>query len=131
MAKHFRELVVWQLAYELRRQVILLTIKCQTTANRSFVWDIRRSARSVPANIAEGHGRFRPADNHRFLEIALASLLETENHLLDGLETGAFSHADHEAAQKLVRRLTVALTRLMAYLRTNEAKQNAARYRRT
>jgi len=129
MAKNYRELVVWQLGFALRRQVVRMTKK-RWIEDRSFVWDIRRSARSVPNNTAEGHGRFMPSDNHRFLVIAKSSLDETEGHLLDGLDSGYFDQADYDLAQNLVKRLTVAMTRLMAYLRSKEAKQNAERFRR-
>jgi four helix bundle protein len=43
---------------------------------------IRRSAQSVVANIAEGHGRFYYQDNVRFCYIARGSLTETYTHLL-------------------------------------------------
>jgi len=127
MAKNYRELIIWQLGFRLRLQVVQMTKKCPRTTDRDFLWDIRRSARSIPSNIAEGHGRFHPKDNHRFLEIAKASLDETENHLEAGLTDGDFSRDDYEVAKTLIKRLTTAMTRLMAYLRTEEAKQNAAR----
>lgn len=43
---------------------------------------VRRSAQSVPANLAEGHGRFYYQDNVRFCYIARGSLTETYTHLL-------------------------------------------------
>ncbi|MBL8100368.1 MAG: four helix bundle protein [Anaerolineales bacterium] len=43
---------------------------------------IRRSVHSVPANIAEGHGRFYYQDNVRFCYIARGSLTETYTHLV-------------------------------------------------
>jgi four helix bundle protein len=43
---------------------------------------IRRSAHSVSANIAEWHGRFYYQDNVRFCYIARGSLTETYTHLL-------------------------------------------------
>lgn len=43
---------------------------------------IRRSAQSVSANLAEGHGRYYFQDNVRFCYIARGSLTETYTHLL-------------------------------------------------
>ena len=42
---------------------------------------MRRSASSVPANIAEGFGRQTPASFVHFLRLARGSLLETETHI--------------------------------------------------
>ena len=49
--------------------------------DRYFCEDIRRAARSAPANLAEGFYRFRPRDTARFVRIAIGSLGETINHL--------------------------------------------------
>src|ERR687889_90844 len=43
---------------------------------------IRRSSQSIPANIAEGHGRFYFQDNVRFCYIARGSLEETSSHIV-------------------------------------------------
>lgn len=42
---------------------------------------IRRAASSIPANIAEGHGRFYYQENIRFCYIACGSLTETHSHI--------------------------------------------------
>ena len=55
-------------------------------------WDLarqlRRSALSIPANIAEGAGRFYYQENVRFCYYARGSLEETLSHLAIASETG-------------------------------------------
>jgi four helix bundle protein len=48
----------------------------------SMTAQIRRAAASVPANIAEGHGRENTGSFVQFLRIAQGSLKELETHLL-------------------------------------------------
>jgi len=49
---------------------------------------IRRSSQSIPANIAEGHGRFYFQDNVRFCYIARGSLEETLSHIVHAQKVG-------------------------------------------
>lgn len=48
----------------------------------SLTQQVRRSSQSIPANIAEGHGRFYYQDNVRFCYIARGSLEETLSHIV-------------------------------------------------
>ena len=52
---------------------------------------LRRSSQSIPANIAEGHGRFYFQDNVRFCYIARGSLKETLSHLVYANQVGYLS----------------------------------------
>jgi four helix bundle protein len=52
---------------------------------------IRRSSQSIPANIAEGHGRFYFQDNVRFCYIARGSLEETLSHIVYAHKVGYIS----------------------------------------
>ena len=48
---------------------------------------MRRSAVSLPSNIAEGHRRWHPAEFRQYLNIALGSAAELETHLLLACES--------------------------------------------
>lgn len=48
----------------------------------SLAQQLRRSSQSIPANIAEGHGRFYFQENVRFCYIARGSLEETISHIV-------------------------------------------------
>ena len=52
---------------------------------------LRRSSQSVPANIAEDHGRFYFQENVRFCYIARGSLEETLSHLVYAQKVGYIS----------------------------------------
>jgi four helix bundle protein len=62
---------------------------------------IRRAATSVPANIAEGNGRFHRGDYVRFLSIAHGSLRELETHLLVARDLTLLSEGDTRRALAL------------------------------
>ena len=93
-------------------------------------WDqVRRAASSVPQNLAEGFGRFDPGDFARLSTIARASLDETRNHLLDARTRGYISEPQVRDLLLLTKRTSVATTRLIKYLRSAVARENAKRLR--
>lgn len=53
---------------------------------------LKRAAQSVPANIAEGHGRYHFLDNVRFCYMARGSLVEVQSHMALAHELGYLSN---------------------------------------
>src|SRR5262245_56059925 len=83
-AKRFEDLNLWKLAVSFSRLVFKMTTTGPLTSDLKFRNQIRNSARSAPTNIAEGFKRFDPPEFAHLLKIALASLAETQDHLLHG-----------------------------------------------
>ena len=78
----FRRLKVWQLSRELAVTADTITRQFPRSDRGVVSGQLRRAALSVPSNIAEGCGKSSRRETVRFLQIALASAKETENHLL-------------------------------------------------
>jgi four helix bundle protein len=75
-----RDLLVWQRGLQLVDRTYRLTDRFPKTERLGLTAQMRRSAVSVPANIAEGHGRRTTRDFLHFLAIANGSLRELETH---------------------------------------------------
>ena len=80
--KDYKELEVWQKARRFAVELYRITASFPKSEIFGLTAQIRRSATSVPANIAEGWGRGSTKDHIQFLLIARGSLLELETHLL-------------------------------------------------
>ena len=117
-ASTYRELIVWQLADQLRAEVVRLTDSGSAMKDLRFRDQIRAAASSVATNIAEGFSRSSHADFAKFLDYAHGSLSETEDWIRDGIVRRHWPDADTAPAHQLIRRLTPALIRLRHYLRT-------------
>ena len=78
-------LIVYQLAEKISNEIWFFVKKWDDFAKHTMGQQIVRSAESVGANIAEGHGRYSYQNNQRFVKIARDSLNETRHWLrLDG-----------------------------------------------
>jgi four helix bundle protein len=78
----YRDLRVWQDAMSLAEACYLLTKGFPRKEMFGMTSQIRRAAASIPANIAEGHGRENTKPFIQHLRIAQGSLKELETHLL-------------------------------------------------
>jgi four helix bundle protein len=78
----FKDLEVWQMSMTLAEDCYHLTAAFPRSEVYSMTAQIRRAAGSVPANIAEGHGRESTGSFIQSLRIAQGSLKELETHLM-------------------------------------------------
>jgi four helix bundle protein len=117
IARHYKDLVCWQLANEVKKKVFAITARPNVARDFKFCDQIRDSARSAPRNISEGFGRYRPAEFARFLEWARGSLEETHNHINDGLESGYIREDECKSLFRLIDRAAKATVKLILYLK--------------
>lgn len=81
-AKSFQDLLVWRKAHELVLAVYTLTAAFPKPETYGLSLQMRRSAVSVPANIAEGFRQRSRTEKARFLNMAESSLEETRYFLI-------------------------------------------------
>ena len=80
--RSYRDLDVWQRGIDVVVACYKLTKRFPKDELYGLVSQIRRSAVSIPANIAEGSGRDHTGDYVRHLSFAMGSLAELETHIV-------------------------------------------------
>src|SRR5262245_20741391 len=78
----YRGLLVWRHSVDLVVAVYSLTRAWPKEELFGLTSQARRSATSIPANIAEGYGRQNTGSHRQFLKVAQGSLKELETHLI-------------------------------------------------
>lgn len=78
----YKKLIIWQKAMELAKNSYELTKLFPKEEIYGLTSQIRRSAVSVPANIAEGSQRKTDKDFGKFILIAKGSLVELETEFI-------------------------------------------------
>ena len=80
--KSYTDLQVWQKSMTLVTDVYKITSDFPKSETYGLTGQIRKSAVSIPSNIAEGSARETTRDLLRFISIAYGSLAELETQLL-------------------------------------------------
>jgi four helix bundle protein len=102
MAETYRDLKVWRRAMDLVVDVYRCTATFPKTEVYGLTSQMRRSAVSVPSNIAEGKGRFSRKELVQFLFRARGSLLELETQITIGQELGYLELEDGKRLINLI-----------------------------
>ncbi|MDP2323604.1 MAG: four helix bundle protein [Gammaproteobacteria bacterium] len=114
--KDFREIVAWQLAYELKLRSDSFLEKPDVVRRFKLCDQLSDAARSAPRNIAEGFARFRHKEFAQFVRIAKGSEAEVLNHLIDLRDLRLISDEDFLQAEHLCRRAMKAANGLIRFL---------------
>lgn len=112
----FKKLIVWQKSFLLTREIYQISKKFPKSERYNLTSQLRRSAISVPSNIAEGYCRGSKKEYAQFIKIAFASGAELETQLLlakalDFADKTEFNKAE-SLLDEVMRMLNVLLRRL-------------------
>ncbi len=127
----FEDLRAWQSARAFKLAVSRLCDIGRLAKDFTLRDQIRESAASAVGHVAEGFGRFNPADFARFLGMAKASPIEAQDHLHDAVDRGHVSEECRIAHHRLAQVALRDVLSLLEYLQSPKALANAQKVRAT
>ncbi|MDR3555473.1 MAG: four helix bundle protein [Syntrophobacteraceae bacterium] len=110
-ARSFTDLDVWQNAHALVLEVYRLTEGFPDHERYGLASQLRRSAVSVPADIAEGFRKYSSADKARFINIAEGSLEESRYYCILAQDLG------YGQTASVLEKMDIVAGQLGAYVR--------------
>ena len=118
-AKRVEDLIIWQLADQLKADVYELTETGPAAKDWKFRDQLRDAAGSVTRNMSEGFGRYRHKQFAVYLRYSRGSLFETTDCLRDGVTRKYWASSTIQALLILAKRATKGTTKFIRYLETN------------
>lgn len=120
--KTFRDLEVWRTGLELLVKIYNITTKFPKSETYGLTDQIRRSANSIIANIAESQGRFTFADRVRVLYQSRGEIFEVRSHLSVAYE---LKYIDRETFEKFDADYEILAKRISSLIGYLEKRKHA------
>jgi len=117
--RDFKNLQVWCKSHELTLEIYRVTNGFPKHELYGITNQIRRASVSIPANIAEGCGRFSEAELARFLQIAMGSASEVHYFLILTHDLGYLQRAKFEFLTKNINEIQKMLRAYITKLKAN------------
>lgn len=117
--RNFRDLEVWNLSRGLVKEIYFLMKTMPDEEKFGLTSQIKRSAISIPSNIAEGSAKKSNKDFSRFLEISLGSCYELETQLILCSDVDLITKEIIEEKIISLQTLEKKITSFINYLATN------------
>ena len=115
--KDFVDLEVWQKGKDLTIAIYKLSSAFPKEEIYGITSQMKRAALSVPANIAEGFGRFHFMDKAKFFLNARGSLYELKSHLLISIDLNLAAAQQVDDILKTIDELSLKLNNLISKTR--------------
>lgn len=115
--KSYKELIVWQKAIELVKEVYKLTSEFPRNEVYGLSSQMQRAAISIPSNIAEGYSRKNPKEYIQFLHIGYGSSAELETQLIIAREL--YKNIDYKNIESLLQEILKMMNTMISKLESN------------
>lgn len=114
-------LEIWQVAVRFTVDVCRIILPLLPPEEKwGMATQLRRSVQSIPANIAEGYGRFYFTETIRFCYIARGSLEETYSHLTLAVKLGYLTEKDVKSIFGEIVRMRQMINGYIAFLKRSK-----------
>ena len=123
--RNFEDLEVWQKAHALTVKLYRVTEPFPRSEMFGLTSQIRRAAGSIGANLAEGCGRWGEGELARFVQIAMGSASELQNHIRLARDLEFLNPDDYRNVLKdvvSVRQMLTALLQAVRRVRTTKSQ---------
>jgi four helix bundle protein len=115
--KNYEELEVWHKAHALTLQLYRETDAFPRSEMFGLTSQIRRAAGSIGANLAEGCGKWNEVELARYVQIALGSASELQNHVRLAKDLGFLNETHYDPLLQALTGVRQMLTALLQTLR--------------
>jgi len=113
-------LKVWKKAHTFTLDIYKITLVFPKIETYALADQMRRSASSIPTNIAEGCGRNSNLELSHFLNVALGSSNEIDYQILLTKDLGYISQEQYELLKNQIGEIKAMLITLISKLRNNQ-----------
>lgn len=113
----------WKLGREFKKKIYNITEKFPEEERYCLSQQIKRSAISITANIAEGYGRYTFQENINFCRISRGSLNETLDHLCTAFDAKYISKEIFANLYNEGKIVEKAINGYIGFLKNSRAKQ--------
>lgn len=121
--KSYKDLIVWQKAIKLVKEVFIITDKFPRAELYGIISQMRRAAIAVPSNIAEGYGRKSAKEYAQFYSIAYGSALELETQIIISKELKFTALENFIKADMLLDEVSRMLNSMISKMRQLNARR--------
>ena len=125
--KSYKELIVWQKAYQLTLMIYKETEKFPRSEVFGISSQLRRASVSIVSNIAEGYQRQHGGEYIQFLSIAFGSCAEVETQLLLCKDLNYLSESNSVILTNLLTEVGKMLYALITKIKENNVRKGFGR----